>query len=541
MDILVILRDARITIAQRGMNNTVQSCYIILNKKTGWFFRRRRTVEKLECLKIIQQLGTPSDIHWLIRLFKNKNEQIRAKTGDTIGYLFSKLSFTGHDQQALRHASITVHEVADYEQLLQPHHYLVFVEMASLNHNGYVREKAMKALADLRQASSFRFILLRVGDWVDEVRLAAIKAMENFLEQKYVPELLKHLTLINALLRIQRTDLREQYQQLVDFIFSPDNADSIEKAVRHLDDKTRWHYYRYRLSNEQLDIRQINTIVRDKNFLIRLDMLRHLRNYPMAVQQQIGTCLLTDKSPSLRLEAMQQLLPERPDREEWLHRFIADDAAAVRDRSRRILRYSDIHFAQLYRERMATGDRMPGSLLGLFETGSEMDKPLFIDYLSNEKAVLVIGALRAMNRLDRDQAKSHALRLLRHPIKKIRSVAIEILAKQVDEETMKEIRQIYATGNADIKRSVLSLYHKMGDWKIIGDVLLAAGDEEVTVQEMAWDMLAKWRIKVVRLFTRPTVQERERAAYGYNILQQNKQAYTLVRKQLLTDLAFFLR
>jgi hypothetical protein len=92
--------------------------------------------------------------------------------------------------------------------------------IASLNGNGYVREKAVRELSRLKNTDGLRFILLRLGDWVVEVRKAATAGVLSFLESRYIDNWLKQLTAIDWLLKVERVDLREIHNQIIQFILS---------------------------------------------------------------------------------------------------------------------------------------------------------------------------------------------------------------------------------------------------------------------------------------------------------------------------------
>ena len=128
-----------------------------------------------------------------------------------------------------------------------------------------------------------------------------------------------------------------------------------------------------------------------------------------------------------------------------------------------------------------------------------------------------------------------------HPIKKVRDKAVEILAKNGNTETLKKVRDIYATGDYDIKKTILKLYNKIGGWNIVGDLLLSLADENANIQNLGWQLLDKWKAKATRLFTTPPATEIERANKIYCSLDTSNLNMTHSRTNLLQDLKFFLR
>lgn len=106
---------------------------------------------------------------------------------------------------------------------------------------------------------------------------------------------------------------------------------------------------------------------------------------------------------------------------------------------------------------------------------------------------------------------------------------------------MEKVRGIYAKGGYDLKKTILKLYNKIGGWNIVGDLLLALTDKNVHIQNLGWQLLDKWRLKVTRLFTTPPKAELERANKIYSSLDTSNIQLTHSRTTLFQDLKFYLR
>jgi hypothetical protein len=157
-----------------------------------------------------------------------------------------------------------------------------------------------------------------------------------------------------------------------------------------------------------------------------------------------------------------------------------------------------------------------------------------------KKNKLVVASLIAVNKFDLNAAKRYALHLLVHKSNKVCNKAVEILAKNIDGHILERVRQIYANGDHKIKKSVLRLFNKIGGWNTIADLLLALGDENVNIQNLAWQLIEKWKLNAVRLFTIPSKADLERANEVFDNLDQSKLRMTDSRSNLLQDLRFYL-
>ena len=128
-----------------------------------------------------------------------------------------------------------------------------------------------------------------------------------------------------------------------------------------------------------------------------------------------------------------------------------------------------------------------------------------------------------------------------HNSKRVRDKAVDVLVKNNDSQTLERIRNTYAHGSYEIKRTVLKLYNRVGGWNIIGDLLLGISDEDASIQELAWELLDKWKLKATRLFTTPPKAEIDRANEIYSGLDQSRLKMTTSRVSLLQELKFYLR
>jgi HEAT repeat protein len=412
------------------MNSTdIHQCIQILHEKPKWFFRKENISDKLQCFDTIQNFGTPSAIYFLTRFLRNDNALIQTKAVETILFLFGKLKSLNDFSNALKHLHIGESDLDFYRIDFDEITYVQLLGIASLNGNGYVREKAVRELSRLKNTDGLRFILLRLGDWVVEVRKAATAGVLSFLESRYIDNWLKQLTAIDWLLKVERVDLREIHNQIIQFILSQDFSEEFYNKIKRLDEKSRFRFFKILLGNRQLNIEQLNKIIKDKNFLVRLNLIKHLSSFDTAIQAQLIARFLRDRSAKVRLEALYASKSFSPNFDDQIFILLSDEAASIRELSRHLLKDKGIDSTALYRQRIANQQFLSGSLLGLSETGKSEDLPIFERYISEEKSKLVIACLAAINHFNIEKAKQYSLELVIHPIKRVRDKAVEILAK----------------------------------------------------------------------------------------------------------------
>ena len=513
----------------------------ILNEIPKWFFQKVNITDKLQCFDTIQKVGTPSSIYSLIEFLRSSNVLIQTKAAETILSLFGKLKSLNEYADTLKHLPIKTSDLDFYRVDFDEKTYLQLLDIASLNSSGYVREKAVKELSRLKKADGLKFILLRLGDWVAAVRKAATEATFSFLEETYIDELLKQLPTIDWLLNVERVDLREIHNRIIQFILSQEFSNEFYNKIKRLDDKTRLRFYKSFLSNRHPSEEQLRKVIGDKNFLVRLELIKHLSSFDTAIQKEVIARFLQDQSGKVRLEALYASKSFSPDFDNQIFALLCDEAASVRELSRHLLKENGIDFAALYRQRIGDKKFFSGSLLGLSETGRSEDVPTFERYIHSEKSKLIIACLTAINHFNAERSKQYSLELLIHPIKRVRDKAVEIVAKNSDAEALEKARNIYAKGDYIIKKTILKLYNKIGGWNIVGDLLLALADENIHIQNFGWQLLDEWKLKATRLFTTPPKTELERANKIYSSLDTSNLKMTHSRTNLFNELKFYLR
>jgi HEAT repeat protein len=519
----------------------INRCIEILHEKPRLFFQREDIGNKLQCLDTIQKIGTPGNIYSLIEFLKGNNVLIQSKAAETILSLFGKLGSLNEYTVALKHLPIKTSDLDYYRIDFDERTYAHLLGIASLNRNGYVREKAVQELARLKNTIGLKFILFRLGDWVVAVRKAATEAVLSFLDDAFICDLLKQLPTIEWLLKVERVSLIEVHNRIIEFILSQEFSNEFYNKINRLNDKARFLYYKIFLGNKIPTNEQVNKISHDKNFLVRLELVKRLPAFDTDVQKELITSFLKDPSARIRLEALYAGKRFYTESGEQVIALLCDEAASVRELCRRLLKYKGLDFAAFYRQRIAARLFLSGSLPGLSETGNSEDLPIFEHYINSRKSNLIVACLTAINKFNEEKSKQYALVLLVNEIKRVRDKAVEILSRGIDLPTLEKVRYIYANGEYKVKIAILKLYSKVGGWNIIGDLLIALTDENINIQELSWQLLDKWKLKATRLFTTPSKAEVERANRIYSMMVSGNFKMTQVRSNLLEDLRFFLQ
>jgi HEAT repeat protein len=140
------------------------SCIEILKSKSAWFGKEQNVKAKLECLDTFRSKGSPSNIHALIPFLKNNNEIIRQRAAEVITSLFNKLKSQNQLYDSLKYIPIDVSDIDFFCKTFSPDISVKLLALSTLNHSGYVRQRAIEELAITKHLKAIRFLILRLSD-----------------------------------------------------------------------------------------------------------------------------------------------------------------------------------------------------------------------------------------------------------------------------------------------------------------------------------------------------------------------------------------
>ena len=494
----------------------LSECQEVFAEKSSWsLFKKDDTPRKLKCLEIYREKGKLQDVLIFFKALKDSNENVRNSTAKTITALLEKADSQNVFYAMLKYLDFRQKDFDYYKNAFSTDLYLTILIVASLNLDGYVREKAVRELAEIKRPEAIRFLLFRLGDWVENVSRAAQKAVSEYFQTEFIEEFLKQLPLIESLLQVERVDLSAVHSEIFSFLFSFDLDESFYRKLNRLGEKPRLNYFRNYLASKPLTKEIFQLFSTDKLFLIKLDLLKNIEKLDEKTQKAYIRQFLKDRSPKVRVYALYSI--KKDFRDGFYDELIAaafDHSATVRETARFLLRDYAIDFADLYRKRLQTDENSLGAILGLSEIRTPEDTPIFEKYIQKQSAKIKAASLSAINHLNKPLAISHALDLLADSSAKVRNKCIEILAPLATREILERARLVYHQGDYERKKTILKMFSIIGGWKIVGDFIIALGDTDENIRKLAWLNLEKWRN--VQRYTKPSPEEKARIMRLYN-------------------------
>jgi len=308
-----------------------------------------------------------------------------------------------------------------------------------------------------------------------------------------------------------------------------------------LDDNLKLLYFKLFFKHKTPGRDLLERLSNDKNFMLRLQVLKYLALFTSDVQKEFVMTLLQDRSAKIRVAALQASRPFAAQFDDNITLMLSDEAAAVRDLCRFLLKDRLKDFAAIYRQRIQTQTLFTGSISGLVEVGTGYDLPGFQQNVVANKPAVVIACLTGINKFDEDKAVAMAFHLLTHPSAKVNKAAAGVLSKCNDNRIFEHLRRMYAIALPGTRKTILKIYGNIGGWYVPGDFLLALTDEDISIQKLGWQLLEQWLTRVTNLFTTPPQVEMERTIGLYNNLNRGRLYLTYHRENLLKRMKLFLK
>ncbi len=435
----------------------------------------------------------------------NPDFEIANKAAETVNRLFNSVKVFKNKQlyETFRYLRVNKADIKKFDRF-EKEIEVTLLCIVSMNGNGYSREEALNRLIVLQTQRTIPFILFRLADWVAPIRKKAENAIRKFLVAENTTYFIQNHKLISWLLQVQRADLSELYNQIIDAV-TQKRLDA--EQLKGLNEGERFFYFKSLAKKGLIDSELINQMQNDKYYLIRILLIKHFNK--VKDKKTVLIKLLSDKSQKVRQGAVNLIAnQDLNEYETILGDLIFDKATSVRVEARRLLsKISDYDFKSLYQESLSNQQLIIGAILGLSEVSDKNEIPLFQKFLDSERARIRTASLIGIYNLDTNIGTENAYKILETENSvSTRRAAENILAKQgID---FKRLRNLYDLTDSTGKKIILRLFNRFSGWSVAGDYLKALIDSDKKIQLMARVFLESWNNYTIRLATRQSQEDK---------------------------------
>jgi len=475
----------------------------ILNTKPS-FFGKIKVRDHLNALDQIGELGSPYNVQYIIYHVFSDNHKISQKTASVIRKLLTKQEVAWHNLYASYSTISSYYYYYEPDNIFSKEKLKSFVRfipeeaahlygIASLNHSGYIREEALNYLAELSTPEILPYILLRLNDWVPNIRTKANEILAEILPNISVMGLIKYHTLIDWLGKTKRINLKEVQSKIFKHINSPKNKKKLLIIMREASYEVRLFCWKV-LSEEIIkDDILIDKAINDYAPGIRQWAAAHLpdnQNYKNRI-----SVLLNDTAIRVRYTALKSI-PKKDflEYKEFYEAAIFDNVRYIREYARFTLSsHGDNNYADKYRKKLFDqGNKAKTSVIvGFVETATQEDISLIKTFINHPIAEIRAAVLYGLNRLKVKEIDNLYLLGLQDSNTKVRYTCFSILQSGYS-YLRPELEKLLRSDNFKLQKAVIKVLVNYGTLDSLKNILFTLTCPSQKLQAIAWQYLASW-------------------------------------------------
>ncbi len=176
-----------------------------------------------------------------------------------------------------------------------------------------MRQFAVTTVCATRHPRALAFVLLRLNDWVPEVRRTAKELLATLMTKENVDAVVVALPLILALETKGRDNHRPTVESALVLLRGPNGREALARGVDSTDRKVRFACYRLLLGEEAVDLKFFRKALEDPSPMLRVTAVRagaRVQPLPVALLEKARA----DSFFLVRREAFRLLLGVSPAR-----------------------------------------------------------------------------------------------------------------------------------------------------------------------------------------------------------------------------------
>jgi len=384
--------------------------------------------------------------------------------------------------------------------------------LASFHHNGYIREAAIKKLSLTRSGFEVPFLILRLNDWVPQVRDAAYREIRSRLTPEYCRHFIANLRLMRRLADAGRVNHTPTIQAIYELLQSDECRSVLFESLKSEDRQIRRACFKLAMDAPHSNLPQILTLAfADNDTIIRQRAAQKISStLEPAILELFLDRLKHDRFMPVRREALRiAVKTNSPDAVEQLRKGLLDPHASIREECRYHLRkIESIDVAAFYREHLEAGRELYSAISGLGETGRSDDDRLIVPYASHQTNKIRRSAIKALATLN---AKAHLdlfMNALEDEVPNISRQALKALSRNTSMLRAAGVWELFVSSSrAHVKRNALLLIDRFSKWESISYLMRALCERDEDIVERSRRAVRDWPGSFNRDFSTPSSEQ----------------------------------
>ena len=485
----------------------------------------RSTKHKLAMLELIGQAHEPAAIPDIASLLLDRNKEIAQETARVVSALGALLKpdelpwldQVMRDRSPYRWsypsawAELKPSQLDQIQELSKVSAFSL--GLASFHFNGYIREEALRLLGGVFNGTELPFLLLRLNEWVPQVRSVAESLIRARLRGDYAYFFVNNLALITRLRSTHRGRKQAVTGEIEALLKSEAGRQAVVTGMDSPDMQVKRECYRLALRSNLDQHSVVEKALNEADPAIRRWAAENLANVPESTASAgLLSRLRVDRLAAVRRQALQiscQLFPEAA--QEWLENALLDPHPAVRGYAQSYLeKRQGANTRQFYVDALGRSDprSVYSALSGLGEVGYSADVDLILPYLSHERSKVRRSAIRSLARLQTHGFADLFVQCLSDATASVSREAMKALGQRVHLLEGERIWHVFThTVSTHSRRNALFLIARLGKWESITYLIGALCTEDEQLRELANKYVRRWQWQFNRSFTTPTAEQ----------------------------------
>jgi HEAT repeat protein len=395
--------------------------------------------------------------------------------------------------------------------------------IASFHRSGYVREAAIKRLDETTSGDALPFLILRLNDWVSNVREVAYQTIRARLRPEYARHFVATLTLVSRLEVAGRVDHKELLDAINEFLQGDEGRSALLESLTSGDRFLRRASFRIILKSPKSDLPQIvRNALLDQDSVIRLWAAQTVSlTFEGATLDSVLQLMKRDRFMPVRREALRiSINRNSPGLSAELRAALLDSHTSLREEARYYLSKLDsMDVPAFYRQSLATGDErtLYSAISGLGETGSAADDQFILPYPTHQVGRVRRAAIKALAKLHGAQHIDVFTEGLKDETPHVSRQALKALSDKVSSIRAEQLWQLFSlVTHAHVRRNALALMMKLSKWDSIHFMVRALCDSDDDITGMSRFGIERWLARFNRSFSSPTREQLARLDNALN-------------------------
>lgn len=394
---------------------------------------------------------------------------------------------------------------------------ILLLRLSAMHPNGFVREEAVRRLRLIQDGSELPFLLLRLNDWVPQVRRLALDSILDRIRADYAGRFADNLVLIARLRDVQRNDQSDVLDRITKLLLSPAVRGQMFSAMRSGSRIVRRTSFQILRSADPDVLPEILLpAAREGDVVIRLWAIRALLS--VLEQRELRSVLLSmssDPSGPVRLEVLRALAQSSPEEAtSLLMSALLDANASVRTEARfRLRNKSGADFRQFYKDAI-TAERstevLMAAIAGLAETGKPEDAKTLVPFLTHSLPKVRRTAVRCLAKVAGEEAFPGVWDRLFDRSPGASNEACKLIWRYSYRLVPSKLWELFRAPNeGHIRRNLLRLLAALPKWDSISYLIRATHDTDSSLAAQAHSYVRRWNSRYNLSQTAPTSKQVE--------------------------------